>query len=63
MFIHCLRASFVGFGFAMLASISLTCEASPGWRDIGGEAAGCHEFGAAVEVLHSFMRQTPIPRP
>lgn len=32
-------------------------EASPGWRDIGGEAAGCHEFGAAVEAFAQLRKE------
>ncbi|CAE7491638.1 unnamed protein product [Symbiodinium natans] len=32
-------------------------EASAGWRDIGGEAAVCHEFGAAVEAFAQLRKE------
>jgi len=32
-------------------------EATPGWRDIGGEAAVCQEFGAAVEAFVQLRRE------
>ena len=34
-------------------------EASAGWRDIGGEAAVCQEFGAAVEAGPSVLLGAP----
>ena len=35
-------------------------EATPGWRDIGGEAAMSQEFGAAVEAFVQVRKESGI---